>query len=120
MENAPVNKQPTLAELGLDDAVSPDPFGRALDGYVATPDEFEPSWVDRIDKRQEDFSPGVAAVLSFMVPGAGQVYRQRLLEGFAWLFIVAIAYVISFAWLPFIIVALILHLCCAVMATVTD
>lgn len=111
-------KRPTLADLGLDDDVRPDPLGRSLDGYEASPDEFEPSWIDRIDKRRLEVSPGVAAVLSFIVPGAGQVYRQRLAAGFTWLFVVAIAYAISLAFWPLILVAMALHLCCVAMATV--
>jgi hypothetical protein len=32
-------------------------------------------------------SPGVAAVLSLVIPGAGQLYRGRVLSGLLWLLI---------------------------------
>ena len=51
-------------------------------------------------------SPGVAAVLSLVIPGAGQMYKGNVGEGILWLIFVLIGYVSCF--LP----GLILHLCC--------
>lgn len=60
------------------------------------------------------WSPGVAAVLSLIIPGAGQMYKGNVLSGLFWLFIVIIGYVFL------IIPGLILHLICIVLAASGD
>ena len=45
----------------------------------------------------------MAAVLSLVIPGAGQMYQGRVGVGFAWLFFVAVGY------FTFIVPGLILH-----------
>jgi TM2 domain-containing membrane protein YozV len=60
------------------------------------------------------WSPGVAAVLSLVIPGAGQIYKGQIANGVAWLIIVPIGYVM------FIIPGAILHLCCIVGASRGD
>jgi TM2 domain-containing membrane protein YozV len=52
------------------------------------------------------WSPGVAAVLSFFIPGLGQMYKGQIVNGLAWLIVVIIGYAL------FIIPGLILHLLC--------
>ena len=42
------------------------------------------------------WSPGVAAVLSLVIAGAGQMYKGRIREGFIWLFVIAVLYAIGF------------------------
>ena len=37
-------------------------------------------------------SPGIAAVLSVVIPGLGQVYAGRLLAGGIWFLAIAVAY----------------------------
>lgn len=56
------------------------------------------------------WSPGVAAVLSFFLPGVGQIYKGQILNGLVWMFFVAAGYVC------FIIPGLVLHLCCVIGA----
>ena len=41
---------------------------------------------------QQRWNPGVAAVLSFFWPGLGQMYKGQILNGFAWMFIIALGY----------------------------
>lgn len=41
-------------------------------------------------------SPGVAAVLSFLIPGLGQMYKGEVLAGLAWFLMVTFAYVLCF------------------------
>jgi TM2 domain-containing membrane protein YozV len=60
------------------------------------------------------WSPGVAAVLSFFVPGLGQMYKGRIGAGLMWLIVVLIGY-----WL-FIAPGLILHLVCLFNAASGD
>jgi TM2 domain-containing membrane protein YozV len=53
--------------------------------------------------------PGVAALLSFLIPGAGQIYKGQTFQGIVWLVCVVVGYV-------FILPGLILHLLCIVAA----
>jgi len=57
------------------------------------------------------FSPGIAAVLSLIIPGAGQMYRGDVGQGLAWLIGIVIAYVML---VPLGFVA---HIVCIVSAT---
>lgn len=60
------------------------------------------------------WSPGVAAVLSLVIPGAGQMYKGQVLNGLVWLFVVVVGYVM------FIFPGLVLHVCCIIGATMGD
>lgn len=61
-----------------------------------------------------EWSPGVAAVLSLVIPGAGQIYKGQLANGLTWLVFVILGYAL------FILPGIILHLCCVVGAYTTD
>ena len=52
------------------------------------------------------WSPGIAAVLSLVIPGAGQMYKGSVFSGLLWLLFVVIGYAL------FVIPGLILHLIC--------
>jgi hypothetical protein len=58
----------------------------------------------------QKWSPGVAAVLSLVIPGAGQMYKGSIGGGLLWLLFVVIGYVIM------VVPGLILHLICIVNA----
>lgn len=58
----------------------------------------------------ESWSPGVAAVLSLVIPGAGQMYKGSIAAGLLWLLFVVLGYVCL------IVPGLILHLLCIVNA----
>lgn len=58
----------------------------------------------------KQWSPGVAAVLSLVIPGAGQMYKGQVFNGLFWLFIVVVGY------LAFIIPGVVLHLLCIIGA----
>jgi TM2 domain-containing membrane protein YozV len=60
------------------------------------------------------WSRGVAMLLSFLIPGAGQIYKGQLINGIAWFVIVAIGYV--FLVFP----GLLLHFCCVIGAGMGD
>jgi predicted RNA-binding Zn-ribbon protein involved in translation (DUF1610 family) len=60
------------------------------------------------------WSPGVAAVLSFIIPGLGQMYKGQIGNGLVWMIVVIIGYVMM------IIPGLILHLCCIAGAASGD
>lgn len=61
--------------------------------------------------RQQLWSPGVAALLSLIIPGAGQIYKGNVGTGLAWLFFVVIGYCLL------VVPGLILHIICIVTAT---
>ena len=60
------------------------------------------------------WSPGVAAVLSLVIPGAGQIYKGQILNGLVWLVFVVVGYVML------ILPGLFLHVCCIVGAASGD
>ena len=64
--------------------------------------------------KERKWSPGVAAVLSLVIPGAGQMYKGDVGAGILWLIITMIGY------LFFILPGLILHLVCIVTAASGD
>jgi TM2 domain-containing membrane protein YozV len=53
---------------------------------------------------------GVAMVLSFLIPGLGQLYRQQVFAALVWFVICCMGYVC------FIVPGLILHLFCIIAA----
>lgn len=63
---------------------------------------------------QRGWSPGVAAVLSFLIPGLGQIYKRNVLSGIIWFIIVPLGYVLLF------VPGLILHLICIITAASGD
>jgi hypothetical protein len=64
--------------------------------------------------RQPLWSPGLAAVLSFFIPGLGQLYKRQLLASLGWFIFVPVGY--YFFFLP----GLILHVCCIISAISGD
>jgi TM2 domain-containing membrane protein YozV len=57
-------------------------------------------------ERAKELSAGVAAVLSLVIPGAGQMYCGRVGEGLCWLVVVVVGYAV------FIVPGLLLHIVC--------
>lgn len=55
-------------------------------------------------------SPVLAAILSFLIPGLGQMYRGDVATGFGWLIATLIGYVLL------IVPGLVLHIWCIVSA----
>ena len=64
--------------------------------------------------REHKWSPGVAAVLSLVIPGAGQMYKGDIFLGIIWLIFVIIGYAL------FIIPGIILHIICIATASSGD
>jgi len=60
------------------------------------------------------WSPGVAAVLSLIIPGTGQLYKGQILNGFAWFLCVGVGYLLFF------VPGVFLHLCCILGAASGD
>lgn len=49
------------------------------------------------DLRQPDWNPGIAAVLSFLIPGVGQIYKRQIVKGLLFLFFIQTGYVLAIA-----------------------
>ena len=70
-------------------------------------------------ERNRTWSPGVAAVLSFVIPGLGQIYKGKVLAGLVWFFLIDFVYTVSilgtlfcFIGLLGLPIALMLHVIC--------
>jgi TM2 domain-containing membrane protein YozV len=63
---------------------------------------------------QRKWIPGVAAVLSLVIPGAGQMYKGQVFNGLLWLIFVVIGYAM------FVVPGVILHICCIIGAASGD
>ena len=48
---------------------------------------------ERRPRPQQHWNPGVAAVLSFLWPGLGQIYKGQILNGIVWSMVVMVGYV---------------------------
>ncbi len=60
--------------------------------------------------RAQEWSPGIAALLSFIIPGAGQLYKNQIAAGILWFIFTGLGYILL------IIPGLILHLFCIINA----
>jgi hypothetical protein len=68
----------------------------------------------RVREGQPRWNPGVAAVLSFIIPGLGQMYKGQVLNGLCWFVLVLMGYPLCVA--P----GLLLHLFCIIGAASGD
>ena len=68
----------------------------------------------RLQPKVQKWSPGVAVILSILIPGAGQMYKGNVLIGFLWLFFLLIGYIL------FVLPGLCLHLVCIISASIGD
>jgi TM2 domain-containing membrane protein YozV len=60
------------------------------------------------------WNPGVAAVLSFFLPGLGQIYKGQIFNGLLWMIVVFVGYALL------VVPGLVLHLCCVIGARMGD
>ena len=58
----------------------------------------------------DKWHPGVAAVLSLVIPGAGQMYKGQVVGGLLWLVATTVGYMLL------VVPGLILHLVCILSA----
>lgn len=56
--------------------------------------------------REKQWHPGVAAVLSFLIPGLGQIYKGQIANGLVWFVLTGLGYFF------FVIPGIVLHVCC--------
>lgn len=65
-------------------------------------------------QREPKWHPGIAALLSFLIPGAGQLYKGNIASGILWFLFTGLGYILL------IVPGLILHLICIISAASGD
>jgi TM2 domain-containing membrane protein YozV len=60
------------------------------------------------------WNPLVAMLLSFLIPGLGQLYKGQPVNGLVWFVAVLVGYAV------FLVPGLVLHLCCVIGAGLGD
>lgn len=99
---------PYCAEEIKDEAIKCKHCGEYLDIELRESRSFANNYSEPKIKK---WNSGIAAILSLVIPGAGQMYKGNVLRGFMWLFIV----MFSYGYLG--ISGLILHIICIITAT---
>lgn len=98
---------PFCSEIILADAIKCKHCGEIIDPVLRAS---QPSQ----NARQRKWIPGVAAVLSLVIPGSGQMYKGKIGTGIFWFILVIIGYCC------FVIPGIILHIVCIVTAASGD
>jgi hypothetical protein len=65
-------------------------------------------------KGKPKWNRGIAALLSLIIPGAGQMYKGQVLNGLVWLIVVVVGYA------ALVVPGVLLHLCCIAGASMGD
>jgi len=73
-------------------------------------------------REQQPFNPGIAVLLSILIPGAGMLYRGKVLDGIVWLVLVFGVYWFVMnavaASIPLLALALLLHVVCIIRSAI--
>lgn len=109
--NIETKKCPYCAEEINKEAIKCKHCGEILDSEIRAARSQQYQQAIPIERK---WSPGTAAVLSLVIPGAGQMYKGDIGTGLFWLIIVIIGYFML------LIPGLILHLICIVTAASGD
>ena len=95
--------------------------GEFTDGRIPKPEPAQQSFITQgaPAAKVAKWHPGVAAVLSLVIPGAGQMYKGQVLDGIVWFFLVFFAYGFGIgSGIPLILLpSAALHIFCIVSAS---
>lgn len=106
---------PYCAELINKDAIKCKHCGEILDPEIrAARSQQLHTQIIVPQQRERKWSPGIAALLSLIIPGAGQMYKGNVLTGIFWLIAVPIGYFML------VIPGFVLHLICILAAASGD
>jgi len=111
MENNIEKICPFCAETIKLEAVVCKHCGRPLDSTTPLNQNYYGNFTQT---NQPKWSPGIAAILSLIIPGAGQMYKGDVGEGIVWLFGVTSGYFL------FIVPGVIAHIICIIQAASGD
>jgi TM2 domain-containing membrane protein YozV len=106
-------KCPYCAETINAEAIKCKHCGEILDDNLRTSRQQQAPTVFP-EQKVRKWSPGIAALLSFLIPGAGDMYKGNVGIGLLWLLFVVLGYI------AFVIIGLILHLICIFAAASGD
>ena len=110
-ENQSMRKCPYCAESIQVDAIKCKHCGEILDSQLKARRNQQQV---QNQSREQKWSPGIAALISFIIPGGGQMYKGEVGMGIFWFTIVIIGYCMLL--LP----GIILHIICVVTAAQGD
>lgn len=77
-------------------------------------DNNRPIIIQQISAPQPKWNKGIAGLLSFLIPGMGQIYKGKPIIGMGWFALTLVGYML------FIVPGVILHVMCVVAATMGD
>jgi predicted nucleic acid-binding Zn ribbon protein len=108
----PLHKCPFCAESIQPQALKCKHCGEILDVDLRAQQAYQR--IHSFSPPRRKWEPGIAAVLSFFIPGLGQIYKGNVVSGLLWMVATFIGYLLL------IIPGLILHFFCILTAAMGD
>ena len=107
-------KCPYCSEIIHADAIKCKYCSEILDNELKTSRQPQTTTIVLPEQKVKNWHPGIAALLSLVIPGAGQIYKGKVVIGLLWLVIVVVGYFLL------LVPGIILHAICIITAAVGD